>query len=270
MEKERADLLLVYKGFVDSREKGKRLIMTGNVFVGSERIEKPGQQINVDADLRVKGEPLKYVSRGGLKLEKIIECFDIDIKDKICMDVGASTGGFTDCMLQHGAKKVYSIDVGTNQLAYKLRIDPRVIVREKCNFRNIDISSIPEQVDFISIDVSFISLELILPNAKKMLKNDGSICALIKPQFEAGKDKVGKNGIVREKSTHYEVVNKILEFANSLGLYIKTLTYSPIRGAGGNIEFLALFEKMSDSIENKEIDLREMIKIIIDMAHELG
>lgn len=242
MSKVRADVLLFELGRVESREKAKRLIMSGEVFIKTQRVEKPGQLIDENAEIYVKSKGLKYVSRGGFKLEKAIDLFNIDLNDKICCDIGASTGGFTHCMLLNGAKKVYAIDVGTNQLDYKLRVDDRVISMEKTNFRTFDTNSI-EQVDFLSIDVSFISLELILPNAYKILKDNGAVVALIKPQFEAGKENVGKKGLVKDKEVHKQVIEKIIDVSNRLNFSVQGLTTSPIRGMTGNKEFLIYLKK---------------------------
>lgn len=242
MSKVRADVLLFELGRVESREKAKRLIMSGEVFIKTQRVEKPGQLIDENAEIYVKSKGLKYVSRGGFKLEKAIDLFNIDLNDKICCDIGASTGGFTHCMLLNGANKVYAIDVGTNQLDYKLRVDDRVISMEKTNFRTFDTNSIG-QVDFISIDVSFISLELILPNAYEILKDNGAVVALIKPQFEAGKENVGKKGLVKDKEVHKKVVEKIIDVSNRLNFSVQGLTTSPIRGMTGNKEFLIYLKK---------------------------
>ena len=262
MEKVRADVLIVQKGLAKSREQAKRMIMAGDAIAGTMRIDKPGELLDADAEIRIKENSIKYVSRGGYKLEKILDTFDIDLQDKIAMDIGSSTGGFTDCMLQHGAKKVYAIDVGYNQLAYSLRIDERVVVMEKTNFRPMDVGIINERIDFISIDVSFISLKHIFPNASKIISDTGYICALIKPQFEAGKEKVGKKGVVRDEKVHEEVIENVLGLAKEEGLYPVKLTYSPIRGQEGNIEFLVLLQK-----ENSEYNFD--IKEIVKEAHKL-
>ena len=262
MEKKRADVILHEKGLVESREKGKRIIMEGSVFIGDVRVDKPGEKYGMDVDIQIRSNPLKYVSRGGLKLEKAMEVFDLDLKDTICMDMGASTGGFTDCMLQSGASKVYSVDVGYGQLDWKLRSDPRVVVHERTNIRHMDVETIPDRMDFISIDVSFISLKLILPVAHRILKDQGSLVALVKPQFEAGREKVGKKGIVREKSTHREVVENVLEFSRDIGFYPHGLAFSPITGTTGNIEFLLLLKKQEAHLDDKEIDQ------VIEEAHE--
>lgn len=265
MKKKRADVVLYEKGLVESREKAKRLIMEGTVYVGKKRIDKPGEKIDIDEPIEIKKNPLPYVSRGGLKLEKAIQSFNIDLKDKSAMDIGASTGGFTDCMLQHGAKKVYALDVGYGQLDWKLRMDTRVIIRERTNIRYVTQEDIGEVFDFISIDVSFISLKLVLPVAKDLLSDVGHIVALIKPQFEAGRDKVGKKGIVREKETHIEVIKAIKQFCNSINLNLIDLDYSPITGATGNIEFLSYISKDMDKRAIQDI------KIIrtVDRAHGL-
>lgn len=257
MTKERADVLMVNKDLAPSREKAKRLIMSGEVFIGTQRVEKPGQLINIDEDITIKSNSLKYVSRGGFKLEKAINLYNLNLKDLTCVDIGASTGGFTQCMLFNGAKKVYAIDVGYNQLDYSLRIDDRVISMEKTNIRTFDTSKITEPIDFISIDVSFISLELVLPKAVELLRENGKIVALIKPQFEAGRDKVGKKGIVRDKAVHKEVIEKVINIVRDLNLRILGLTYSPIKGATGNVEFLILLE--NSNIESVNLDIDSVI-----------
>ncbi|MCK9442963.1 MAG: TlyA family RNA methyltransferase [Tissierellaceae bacterium] len=241
--KKRADVILFEKGLVESREKAKRVIMEGAVFIGDRRVEKPGEKLHEDSEIFIKENPISYVSRGGLKLEKAIELFAIDMKNIVAMDIGASTGGFTDCMLKNGASKVYAVDVGYGQLDWKLRNDSRVVVMERTNIRNVGIEHIGGDVDFISIDVSFISLRLVLPVAKDLLKDSGEVVALIKPQFEAGKDKVGKKGIIRDKNVHLEVLESVASFSNNLGFGIKGVTFSPITGATGNIEFLIYLEK---------------------------
>lgn len=261
MSKKRADLLLFEKGLVESREKGKRLIMEGVVFIGTKRIDKPGDSIDENEEITIKSNPLIYVSRGGLKLEKAIEYFNLELDNVIAMDIGASTGGFTDCMLKNGAVKVYALDVGYNQLDWKLRSDSRVVVMERTNIRNITKDDIKDDIDFISIDVSFISLRLVLPVAKDLLNENGQIVALIKPQFEAGREKVGKKGIVRDKDTHIEVINKIVEFCNEIGLVPSSLTFSPVTGATGNIEFLIYLKKHGTSFG------QELIQKTIDEAH---
>ena len=260
--KKRADLVLFERGLAESREKAKRLIMEGVVYIGTERIDKPGQSIDLDGDINVKKNPIKYVSRGGLKLEKAIELYGIELQDKTCMDIGSSTGGFTDCMLQNGAKKVYAVDVGYNQLDYRLRTDDRVVVMERTNIRNVVPEDIGEPIDFISIDVSFISLELVLPVAKTLLSEKGELVALIKPQFEAGRDKVGKKGIVRDRKVHREVVEKIVDLAKGLEMGVLGLSFSPITGATGNIEYLIY---LRNNLE-KTLD-KEDIKAMVDESH---
>ena len=258
--KERLDVLLVSKGFFDSREKAKRAIMAGLVFIGQERYDKAGTMVPEDADIHVKGDTCPYVSRGGLKLEKSIKTWDLDLEGAVCMDIGSSTGGFTDCMLQNGASKVYALDVGTNQLAYSLRVDPRVVVMEKTNIRDLDTDSF-EKLDFISIDVSFISLNLVLPVASRLLKEGGQMVALVKPQFEAGREKVGKGGIVRDKSVHREVVENVVKYAENADLRPCGLSFSPITGAKGNIEYLLYMKKTSDEdVLLKEADIRNIVE----------
>ena len=242
--KERLDVLLVSNGYAESREKAKAIIMSGQVFVDGQREDKAGSMFDpAKIQIEVKGSTLKYVSRGGLKLEKAMAQFDLSLQDKVCMDIGASTGGFTDCMLQNGAMKVFSVDVGHGQLAWKLRNDPRVVCMEKTNFRYVTMEHIKEPLDFASCDVSFISLTKILIPARNLLKDCGEMVCLIKPQFEAGKDKVGKKGVVREPEIHKEVVAKILDFATLIGFDILHLEYSPIKGPEGNIEYLVHLRK---------------------------
>ena len=242
--KERLDVLLVEQGYVASREKAKAIIMSGNVFVNGQREDKAGTTFDpAKSTIEVKGHALKYVSRGGLKLEKAMAQFDITLEDKVCMDIGASTGGFTDCMLQNGATKVYSVDVGHGQLAWSLRNDERVVCMEKTNFRYLTREDIQDDLDFASVDVSFISLSKILLPARRLLKDHGQMVCLIKPQFEAGKDKVGKKGVVREPEVHQEVIEKIYTLADILGFKILGLEYSPIKGPEGNIEYLIHIEK---------------------------
>ena len=242
--KERLDVLLVEQGFATSREKAKAIIMSGSVFVNGQREDKAGTTFDpAKSTIEVKGHTLKYVSRGGLKLEKAMAQFGIRLEEKVCMDIGASTGGFTDCMLQNGATKVYSVDVGHGQLAWSLRNDERVVCMEKTNFRYLTREDIQDDLDFASVDVSFISLSKILLPARKLLKDHGQMVCLIKPQFEAGKDKVGKKGVVREQSVHREVIEKIYTLADILGFQILGLEYSPIKGPEGNIEYLIYIEK---------------------------
>lgn len=238
--KERVDVLLVQRGLIESREKAQRAIMAGLVYTESERIDKSGTKILVDAPLEIKGDPLPYVGRGGLKLEKALKIFEIDMAEKIMLDIGASTGGFTDCALQNGAKCVYALDVGYNQLAWKLRNDPRVVVMERTNFRYSKPEDFQKGLpEIATIDVSFISLKLILPVLKQLLPLNGDVIALIKPQFEAGKDEVGKKGIIRDKKVHLQVLEGITSFALQEGYDLVGLSYSPITGGEGNIEFLA-------------------------------
>ncbi len=267
MTKERLDSLLVQRQLVESRERAKRLIMAGLVYSGVERLDKPGMKVSTEITLSVK-ETLKYVSRGGYKLEKALEIFDTTIKQKIVVDIGSSTGGFTDCALQHGAAFIYAIDVGTNQLAWKLRNDNRVSVHEKTNFRYISDSLFVKGLpNFAVIDVSFISLRHILPTLKNVLQHDSHIIVLIKPQFEARKEQVGKKGIIKDKQVHCDVLDNFMHFVKDLGFTLKNITHSPITGATGNIEFLGHFtyhkvngpESITSSITIKEI---------VDIAHK--
>ena len=252
-KKERLDVLLVKRGLAESREKAKAIIMTGNVFVEEQREDKAGSTFAEDAQIRIKGTPMKYVSRGGYKLEKAMELWHVPLQDKLCMDVGSSTGGFTDCMLQNGAVKVYAIDVGTNQLAWKLRQDERVVSMEKTNIRYVTPEDIADPIDFSSIDVAFISLTKVLIPVWKLLKNGGRVVCLVKPQFEAGREKVGKKGVVRDKKVHEEVVCHIMTYALSMGFEILGLSYSPIKGPEGNIEYLLYIEKPQDAQALTEI-----------------
>ena len=243
--KERLDILLVKRGLAESREKAKAIIMSGNVFVGNNREDKAGSTFDETVEITVKGNTLKYVSRGGLKLEKAIEQYGVTVQDKICMDIGSSTGGFTDCMLQNGAVKVYAVDVGTNQLAWKLRQDERVVSMEKTNIRYLTRDQIDDDIQFASVDVSFISLTKVLGPARALLAEDAQMVCLIKPQFEAGKEKVGKKGVVREKSVHEEVIVNVMAFAKSIGFEVLNLDYSPIKGPEGNIEYLMQIKKVA-------------------------
>lgn len=263
IKKERLDVHLTDLGYFPSREKAKRAIMAGLVFVDGDRVDKAGTKIKVESEIEVKGKALKYVGRGGLKMEKAMEAFDIDVNDKIGMDIGASTGGFTDCMLQNGATKVFAIDVGYGQLDWKLRNDPRVVCMERTNARLLTFDMIGEFVDFISIDVSFISLKLILGPAMELLKPEGEIVALIKPQFEAGRDKVGKKGVVRDIEVHRDVVRMIYDFCIKNNLYFKDLEYSPIKGAEGNIEYLAHITKQPN-----DVDFESLLDEIVNQSHE--
>ena len=248
--KERLDIILVNQGHAPSREKAKAIIMSGNVYVNGQKEDKAGSMFDESKiQLEVRGSQLKYVSRGGLKLEKAMESWNIVLEDKVCMDIGASTGGFTDCMLQNGAVIVYSVDVGHGQLAWKLRNDERVVCMEKTNFRYMVSSDIEDALDFASVDVSFISLTKILIPARNLLKENGEMVCLIKPQFEAGRDKVGKKGVVRERAVHEEVVRKILDYSDSIGFDVLSLEYSPIKGPEGNIEYLMHIRKNGERSE---------------------
>ena len=260
--KDRLDILLVKRGLAESREKAKAVIMSGIVYVDGQKEDKAGQTFADTANIEVRGNTLKYVSRGGLKLEKAMECFDVSVKDKVCMDIGASSGGFTDCMLQNGAKKVYAVDVGHGQLAWKLRNDTRVVVMEKTNIRYVKPEDIGESIDFASIDVSFISLSKVLPAAYNLLGECGEIVALIKPQFEAGREKVGKKGVVREKSTHIEVIQNCFAYAKDNGFFVRELEFSPVKGPEGNIEYLYHLVKSGDV--DRDID----IEAVVNTAHE--
>ncbi|PKM50033.1 MAG: TlyA family rRNA (cytidine-2'-O)-methyltransferase [Firmicutes bacterium HGW-Firmicutes-7] len=266
IKKERLDVVLVNNGYAPSRERAKTLIMTGNIFVNGQREDKVGTRIDVEASIEVKGNPIPFVSRGGLKLDKAVKIFDIALEDLTCMDVGASTGGFTDCMLQNGAKKVYSIDVGYGQLDWKLRQDKRVVCMEKRNIRYVTNKEIDEELDFVSIDVSFISLKKILLPIWHLMKFDSACICLIKPQFEAGREKVGKKGVVREWQTHYEVINDVIDYAISISFEILNLDFSPIKGPEGNIEYLLHIKKVQPSkLESYSLST---VKNVVDNAHE--
>lgn len=250
MAKERLDVLLVRRNLAETREKAKAYIMAGEVFVDGQREDKPGSTFPDSAGIEWKGAPLKYVSRGGFKLEKAIEACRLNLEGLTCMDVGSSTGGFTDCMLQNGAVKVYAVDVGTNQLAWKLRTDPRVVSMEQTNIRYVTDEQVKEPIDFVSIDVAFISLTLVLEPVYRLMKDGARIVCLIKPQFEAGREKVGKKGVVRDKDVHEEVIRKVCIYAHSLGFTLEKLTYSPIKGPEGNIEYLLIAGKEPAEKEN--------------------
>ena len=243
MAKERLDILLVDKGLAPSREKAKAIIMSGCVYVDGQKEDKCGSKFEEKATIEVRGNTLPYVSRGGLKLEKAIKNFDVSLSGKICMDVGSSTGGFTDCLLQHGAARVYAVDVGREQLHERLRADARVVSMEGINLRLAPPDLLPEPVDLVVADVSFISLTRVLPPCLRWLKEGGRVAALIKPQFEAGREKVGKKGVVREKGTHHEVIEKVAAYAHSIGFEIRNIDYSPIKGPEGNIEYLIHLKK---------------------------
>ncbi len=262
----RLDVELVNRGLVESREKGRALIMEGAVYVNGQKAFKAGDKVKDGMQIEIRGAKLPYVSRGGLKLEKSLKVFPIDLNGTVCADIGASTGGFTDCMLQNGAKKVYAIDVGYGQLAWKLRSDERVVNLERTNIRYLDFDTVTDEIDFISIDVSFISLKLVLPVAYELLKEGGSLVALIKPQFEAGREEVGKKGVVRDIEVHRDVIEKITEFAYETGFSVKGLEFSPIKGPEGNIEFLMFLNK--DLEHTNEIS-REIINDITEKSHQM-
>ena len=244
MKKERLDVLMVQRNLAESREKAKALIMSGIVYVNGQKEDKAGTSFEETVQIEVRGNTLKYVSRGGLKLEKAMSRFGVQLAGKVCMDVGASTGGFTDCMLQNGAVKVYAVDVGHGQLAWKLRNDDRVICMEKTNIRYVTPEDIGDRIEFASIDVSFISLTKVLGPVKQLLTDEGQVVCLIKPQFEAGREKVGKKGVVREKSVHLEVIEMVMDYARSIGFGILGLEFSPIKGPEGNIEYLLYLQNI--------------------------
>lgn len=258
-KKTRLDIAVFEGGYAPSREKAKAIIMAGQVYVNNQKVDKAGFELKEDDVLEVRGKSLKYVSRGGLKLEKAMQVFPIDLNEKICMDVGASTGGFTDCMLQNGAKKVYAIDVGYGQLAWKLRTDERVINLERTNFRYVDSTVVSDKINFSSVDVSFISLSHILPVLSSLLCDNGQAVCLIKPQFEAGKEKVGKKGVVRDKSVHLEVVNNVISLAVDNGFSVMGLHFSPIKGPEGNIEYLIYLVKCEDPVVDASVDTEALV-----------
>lgn len=261
--KERLDVLLVNRGLAPSREKAKAMIMEGNVFVDQQREDKAGASFDVEAKIEVRGNTLKYVSRGGLKLEKAMTHFGITLDGKVCMDIGASTGGFTDCMLQNGAVKVYAVDVGYGQFAWKLRQDERVVCMEKTNIRYVTPEDIADRLDFASVDVSFISLTKVLGPARALLTDNGEMVCLIKPQFEAGREKVGKKGVVRDKAVHEEVIEKVISFAMEVGFEVLNLEYSPIKGPEGNIEYLVYIKKADEGRKEENVD----IHAVVEAAH---
>ena len=265
--KERLDVLLVNLGFAPSREKAKAIIMAGQVYVKGQKEDKAGSMFDPYAPIEVRGNTLKYVSRGGLKLEKSIKNFNLSLDGKVCMDVGASTGGFTDCMLQNGAVKVFAVDVGHGQLAWKLRQDNRVICMERTNIRYVTPEQIGEPIDFVSIDVSFISLTKVLEPVKALMSPRGQVVCLIKPQFEAGREKVGKKGVVREKSTHQEVIEKVIAYAKGIGFAIRNLEFSPIKGPEGNIEYLLQLQNSPTEEEMNRAD--PDVKVLVEQSHEL-
>ena len=252
--KTRLDVLLVERGFAPTRQKAQAIIMAGSVFVAGQRVDKPGTAVANEAELEVRGHTLRYVSRGGLKLEKAMAAFPIDLNGAVCADIGASTGGFTDCMLQNGAEKVYAVDVGYGQLAWKLRSDPRVVCLERTNARYLTHEQVPDALDFASVDVSFISLKLILPPLNGLLKDGGHAACLVKPQFEAGREKVGKKGVVRDPAVHLEVLEHFLDHVGDAGFTVLGLTYSPIRGPEGNIEYLGFLQKGAETTVSFDLD----------------
>lgn len=268
--KERLDVLLVKRGLAESREKAKAIIMSGNVFVNEQREDKAGTTFPEKVQITVKGNTMKYVSRGGYKLEKAIEQYGVTVNGKICMDVGSSTGGFTDCMLQNGAVKVYAVDVGTNQLAWKLRNDERVVSMEKTNIRYVTPDQIEDAIEFSSIDVAFISLTKVLIPVRDLLVEDGEVVCLIKPQFEAGREKVGKKGVVRDKSVHIEVIEQVTDFARQIGFLPLKLDYSPIKGPEGNIEYLLHIKKIGTNLTDIEDEItKDCIKACVEQAHSM-
>lgn len=251
--KKRLDILVTERGLAESREKAKTLIMAGQVYVDGQKADKPGDTFSEDAAVEVRGKGLPYVSRGGLKLEKAMREFGLQLQGRTCMDIGASTGGFTDCMLQNGAQRVYSVDVGYGQLAWSLRTDPRVVNLERTNARYLTREQVPEEIDFFSVDVSFISLTLILPAVRPLLAEHGQAMCLIKPQFEAGREKVGKKGVVRDKAVHEEVIEKICSFALENGFSVLGLTFSPVKGPEGNIEYLIYLERSEAPSQGEQV-----------------
>ena len=265
--KKRLDVLLVERGLATSREKAKAMIMAGEVLVDNEREDKAGSMFPEEVEIVLKGKPLPYVSRGGLKLEKAMKNFDLTLDGKVCMDVGASTGGFTDCMLQNGAVKVYSVDVGHGQLDWKLRNDPRVVCMERTNIRYVVPEDIEERPSFVSIDVSFISLTKVLLPVRNLMEENGEIAALIKPQFEAGREKVGKKGVVRDPAVHKEVIEMVISYAKSISFGVRHLEFSPIKGPEGNIEYLVHLKKTNGE-EDRDVPSDEAIKRVVTEAFE--
>ena len=264
--KTRLDILLTERGLLDSRQKAQATIMSGIVFVNGQRVDKAGTAVANDAQIEIRGATLQYVSRGGLKLEKALQTFPLDLRGKICADIGASTGGFTDCMLQNGAAKVFSVDVGRGQLDWKLRNDERVVCMEKTNIRYVTPDDVADRIQFSSIDVSFISLTKVLTPVRNLLTDDGQIVCLIKPQFEAGREKVGKHGVVRDKDVHIEVINKVIDYAMSIGFEILNLEFSPVKGPEGNIEYLLHLQKIAEP-QIKEIPF--IVENVVEKAHEV-
>lgn len=266
-EKERIDKLLVKMGFFNSREKAKRAVMAGEVYVDGIIVDKPGTIVDNKSNIHIKGNSLPFVSRGGLKLEKALDVFEISVKGCTVIDIGASTGGFTDCLLKKGAKKVYAVDVGYGQLDWTLRNDPRVVCMERTNARHLKPSDFNIEFDIATVDVSFISLAKILPAVSNLIKNKGSIITLIKPQFEAGRSQVGKRGVVKDSGIHQEVIKKTIMSASENGLFLKDITFSPIKGPKGNIEFLGYFIKSPQKIDYKKLEDRVYQTVI--SAHNL-
>ncbi len=264
----RLDVLLVEKGLQESRQRAQATIMSGLVFVDGRRVDKPGTAVSEDAQVEIRGNTLRYVSRGGLKLEKAMAEFPIVLRGAVCADIGASTGGFTDCMLQNGASRVYAVDVGYGQLAWKLREDPRVVCLERTNARYLTRQQIPDVLDFASVDVSFISLKLILPPLYGLLKEEGHVACLIKPQFEAGREKVGKKGVVRDPAVHQEVLEHFFYHAQEAGFAVLGVTFSPIRGPEGNIEYLGYLEKSTKA--SIEPDLKALVEASHQTLQEHG
>lgn len=266
-DKERLDVLMVNNGLAASRELAKAYIMAGDVYVDGNKEDKAGTKVDVNANIELRGKVMPYVSRGGYKLEKAMEVFPVTIEGKICMDIGSSTGGFTDCMLQNGASKVYSIDVGYGQLAWKLRNDERVVCMEKTNVRYITEEQVPDKPQFASVDVSFISLTKVIPPALNVMSGDAQLVCLIKPQFEAGREKVGKKGVVRDKKVHEEVILKIIDFAFEIGLNVIGIDFSPIKGPEGNIEYLIMLDRKNEGLTIEEA--HKAAHDIEEQSHEL-
>ncbi|MBR2188573.1 MAG: TlyA family RNA methyltransferase [Eubacterium sp.] len=268
--KERLDVLVVQRGLAPSRERAKTMIMAGEIFVCGQKEDKAGMKFPADAQIEFRGNQMPYVGRGGLKLEKALQVFPIVLDGCICMDVGSSTGGFTDCMLQNGAAKVYAVDVGRGQLAWKLRSDPRVVCMEKTNIRYLEPDAIAEKPVFVSIDVSFISLTKVLVPVRNLMQDGGELVCLIKPQFEAGRDQVGKKGVVRDAGVHQEVIARVAEFAEAAGFQVQGLSFSPIRGPEGNIEYLLYLRKNPDqgSKDTCKSDILEEVQKTVTRAHE--
>ena len=262
----RLDQYLVQHGMIQSRERAKALIMAGVVFVNEQKVDKAGEMIKEDAKVEVRGHDIGYVSRGGLKLEKAMQCFPLTPNGKVCMDIGASTGGFTDCMLQNGAVKVYSVDVGHGQLDWKLRNDPRVVCMERTNIRYVVPEDIEERPSFVSIDVSFISLTKVLLPVRNLMEENGEIAALIKPQFEAGREKVGKKGVVRDPAVHKEVIEMVISYAKSISFGVRHLEFSPIKGPEGNIEYLVHLVRLPDGVTEEETNVD--VDAVVKSAHD--